>query len=48
MKKKMVKKNANHSCATCKYCFNKITDEPCMDCDPRKDSPNHHWEAKND
>lgn len=46
MKKKMAKKNASHSCATCKYCFNKITDEPCMDCDPRFDSPKNHWEGK--
>lgn len=46
MKKKAAKKNINHNCATCKYCFNKITEEPCMDCDPRTDSPKNHWEAE--
>ncbi len=38
----------SHSCATCKYCDKRATDEPCMDCDPRKDAPNNHWEADDD
>lgn len=33
-------------CHNCKHCSKLITEEPCMDCDPRTDSPKNHWEAE--
>lgn len=36
----------NKGCRNCKHCSKLITEEPCMDCDPRTDSPKNHWEAE--
>lgn len=35
-----------NGCYNCKHCNKLITEEPCMDCDPRTDSPKNHWEAE--
>lgn len=34
------------SCATCKYEHKDICAEPCMNCDPRRNSPDCKWEEK--
>lgn len=33
-------------CHNCKHCSKLITEEPCMDCDPRYEGPKNHWEAE--
>ena len=35
-------------CRNCKHCSKLITEEPCMDCDPRTESPKNHWEAEDE
>ena len=37
-----------NGCYNCKYCSKLITEEPCMDCDPRYEGPKNHWEAEDD
>lgn len=34
------------SCATCKHEDKDICAEPCLYCDPRRNSPDCKWEAK--